>query len=164
MSFLSPILQRPDVRHLLVDARSGTVLARSIEIALDSRSRRRGLLGRTEMAPGSAMVIAPCSAIHTFFMRFPIDVAFVKKDGRVARAYGAVAPWRMRGALGGYAALEFPAGTLAAGGVRTGDQLVLVPEEGRAPGAGGSRERDAGQAGGEGAAGLDPDEGPGSAQ
>ena len=45
--------------------------------ALDSKSRRKGLLGRDTLADRHALVLAPCGSVHTFGMRFPIDVLFV---------------------------------------------------------------------------------------
>jgi uncharacterized membrane protein (UPF0127 family) len=127
MVFLSPILERPDIRYALKNESRGVALATTIEIALDSRSRRRGLLGRSGLAPGSALIIAPCESIHTFFMQFVIDVLFVAKDGRVVRAFERVAPWRMRAALTAFAAIEFGAGAIGSSGTRRGDRVILEP-------------------------------------
>jgi len=62
-----------------------------------------------------------------FFMRFPIDVAFVDGDGRVVRAYHGIRPWRVsRVVRGAKAAVELPAGTLARHGVERGSRLQLL--------------------------------------
>ena len=58
------------------------------------------------------MVIAPTSAVHTWFMKFDIDIAFVARDGRVLKARDTVRPWRMTGAFGGFAVIEMKAGSL----------------------------------------------------
>jgi uncharacterized membrane protein (UPF0127 family) len=125
--FLTPILRDAARPHQLTNARDGAVLADRIEIASDSRSRRKGLLGRDRMAPGAALVIAPCGGIHTFWMRFSIDVIFVKKDGRVVKCVDSIPPWRMALAVTAYAAIELPAGTIRLSKVSAGDRLIVVP-------------------------------------
>ena len=102
------------------------MVAVEIEPAFDSKSRNRGLLGRTGMDDGSALILAPCSSIHTFFMRFAIDVLFVKKDGRVVKTYSDLPAWRIAFALGAFAAIELPAGAAAASETRSGDTVVLT--------------------------------------
>jgi uncharacterized protein len=116
-----------DGRRLLVNARTGTVVARTIEIAFDSSTRNRGLLGRDLFAAGSALILAPCSSIHMFFMRFPIDAAFVNREGRILRIAANLRPWRIALSLRAYAVVELPAGTLAATATRVGDTLRLDP-------------------------------------
>lgn len=83
--FLTPMLERPEARWQLRDERNGAILASRLEAAFDSRSRRRGLLGRAGLEAGAALVVAPCNAIHTFFMRFPIDLLFVTRDGKIVK-------------------------------------------------------------------------------
>lgn len=63
---------------LVVDGRA----VATIELATTRRSRARGLLGRTTPPPGG-LWITPCRQVHTMKMRFPIDVAFVARSGRV---------------------------------------------------------------------------------
>ena len=75
------------------------------------------------------MLIAPTNAIHTFFMRFPIDVAFVARDGRVVKIRAAMPAWRISAAWGAHAVVEMAAGELARSGTVTGDSLVLVTRE-----------------------------------
>lgn len=71
------------------------------------------------------MVIAPTNAIHTFFMRFAIDVAFVAKDGRVVKIVRDLRPWRLAAAWGGFAVVEMAAGELARRSVAVGDSLCV---------------------------------------
>jgi uncharacterized membrane protein (UPF0127 family) len=75
------------------------------------------------------MLIAPSNAVHTFFMRFPIDIAFVTREGRVVKTYATLRPWRVAAALGAYAVVELPAGTLARCDTVAGDTLAIVPDE-----------------------------------
>jgi uncharacterized membrane protein (UPF0127 family) len=124
-SFLSPILKNPETAHQLVNGRTGEVVAHDVRTAFDSATRRKGLLGLDGMPPGSALIIAPCSAIHTWFMRFAIDIAFVAKDGRVVKVKRALGPWRMSGALSAHAVVELPAGALSSARTDRGDVLTL---------------------------------------
>ena len=124
-SFLSPLKKDPTPHWRLVNARTGRVIADEVWTAFDSASRRKGLLGRDSMPIGSAIVIAPTNAIHTFFMRFEIDVAFVSKDGRILKLRHRLRPWRVFGALKGFAAIELPGGTLEASGSQAGDNLAI---------------------------------------
>jgi uncharacterized membrane protein (UPF0127 family) len=73
------------------------------------------------------MIIAPTNAIHTWFMRFDIDIAFVNREGRVVKARSAVRPWRMTGALRGYAVIEMRAGSFEASDTVRGDVLEITP-------------------------------------
>src|SRR5918993_4161814 len=104
--FLQPLLRRGAPPMQLRNARSGLVVATVVETAVTSEDRRRGLLGREGLAPGHALVIAPTNLVHTFAMRFPIDILFVAKDGRVIKVREAVPPRRIAGAWGGFAVVE----------------------------------------------------------
>jgi uncharacterized membrane protein (UPF0127 family) len=110
----------------LVITRTGTTLADTIEIAGDSGARRRGLLGRDGLATGTALVIAPCSAVHTFGMRFSIDVIFAARDGRVMKIARDVAPRRFAVAWGAFAAIEMAAGEVGRSDVQIGDCLTVA--------------------------------------
>ena len=123
--FLSPLVGGSSKTLRLRNERTGLALASSIESAFDSATRRRGLLGRDALDPDAALVLAPCSGIHTFFMRFPIDVLFVRRDGVVAKVCGSMKPWRIAIAFGALAVIELRAG--AAAGIERGDVLTIDP-------------------------------------
>jgi uncharacterized membrane protein (UPF0127 family) len=125
--FLKPLLGKSDVPCRLVNQRNDHVVAETVFAAFDSASRRKGLLGRDGLAAGTALIIAPTNAIHTWFMRFDIDVAFVAKDGRVVKVSHRLRPWRLFAALRAYAAIELPPGALAASDTAPGDTLALEP-------------------------------------
>ncbi len=125
--FLKPLLGKSDVPCRLVNQRNRRVVAETVFTAFDSASRRKGLLGRDGLAAGTALIIAPTNAIHTWFMRFDIDVAFVAKDGHVVKVSHRLRPWRLFAALRGYAAIELPPGALASSETASGDTLALEP-------------------------------------
>ena len=103
-----------------------TLLAGRVEVAGTVGARFMGLMFRPALPAGHGIAITPCSSIHMFFMRFPIDVAFVDRDGVVRRAYHGIRPWRMsRVVRGARTAYELPAGTLAGAGVERGSRLRL---------------------------------------
>ena len=109
----------------LVNVRSREVIARGVELALDRATRRKGLLKRSGLDRDKALVLAPCFAVHTAFMRFPIDVVFVDKAGYVRRIVRDLQPWRLAASASAYATIEFAAGALAASDVKVGDRLCL---------------------------------------
>ena len=114
------MMARVSIRH----ARTGQVVA-AAEVAERAADRRRGLLGRDGLEPGTGMLLRPCSSVHTFFMRFRIDVVFLDRDGRVLRVVQGMGPGRL--AWGGWRAwqtLELASGAAAAAGVHRGDRLA----------------------------------------
>jgi uncharacterized membrane protein (UPF0127 family) len=118
------MLASPGDSFRLETEKTGATIAVNVEPAFDAAARRRGLLRRDRLASGSAMVLAPCAAIHTAFMRFPIDVIFAGNDGTILKICPAVKPWRLAVALKAFAAIELAAGGAAAASV--GDRLLLV--------------------------------------
>lgn len=125
-SFLAPLLKGalPGPKRLLNTTRN-SVLATVVEAAFTSSERRTGLLSRETFEPGHALIIAPSNAIHTFFMKFPIDVIYFARDGEVVKSRENLRPWRVSGALRGYGVVELPAGTLARTPVSRGDILTI---------------------------------------
>lgn len=128
MSFLDPLLAKPTADWILLNARHKHVVARTIETAFDRKARNRGLLGRSSLAEDSALILAPCNSIHTFFMRFAIDVAFVDRDGQIRRARQSLQPWRIQAAYRAFAVVELPSGALRRSDTRLGDHLYFAAE------------------------------------
>ena len=125
-SFLSPLLQTGRPPLILTNTRNKRIVAGTLLTAFDSASRRKGLLDHASLAEGSAMIIAPTSAIHTFAMRFVIDVIFVSKDGRGLKVKTAVKPRRIAAAWRAFAVVELPAGAIDQSDTRAGDRLQLA--------------------------------------
>ncbi len=111
--------------YTLLNAAGGAVVADVVVAALTRRTRNRGLLGRDHLAAGHALILAPCWTVHTWFMQFPIDVIFVKRNGLVVKTCAAVPPRRLLVGWGAYATVELAAGALERTPVRTGDRLEL---------------------------------------
>ncbi len=103
-------------------------IAGRVERALSLRARLVGLLGRASLDADEGLWIEPCDSIHTFFMRFPIDAAFVDRHGVVVRVLSDLKPWRAtRIHARARAVVELRAGTLARAGVEIGAKLSLDP-------------------------------------
>ncbi|MEU6861811.1 DUF192 domain-containing protein [Streptomyces sp. NPDC046876] len=94
-----------------------------LEVAASYRARTRGLLGRPGLT--GALLLTPATSVHTFGMRFPIDVAHLDRALRVI-AVTTMPPNRLgRPRLRARHVLEAEAGAMAAWGLRTGTALTL---------------------------------------
>ena len=124
--FLQPLGKSGVVPQVLVNTRTGLILATDLELAADSRTRTKGLLGRASLAQDTVMILAPCNGIHTFFMRFAIDVVFTDRQVRVLKVVRGLKPWRIGFSLRAFSALEFAAGGHDDTVVAKGDQLVFA--------------------------------------
>jgi uncharacterized membrane protein (UPF0127 family) len=103
-------------------SKRGTIIARRIELAGTSAQRRRGLLGRSKLDPEEGIYLVPCGWIHTFRMKFPIDVVFLGRDGRVLSVHHSLRPGRLsKIVLRARGALELSAGRIRATGTEVGD-------------------------------------------
>ena len=123
--FLQSLLKRGEGTPVIRNTRTGLLVATELETAFDSSDRKKGLLGRDGLAPGQALIIAPTNLVHTFAMRFPIDILFVARDGRVIKVCNAVPRRRIAGAWGGFAVIETAAGQLEVSGTRAGDLIEV---------------------------------------
>jgi hypothetical protein len=112
----------------LINERTHEALATDLELAVTRRARRRGLLGRDGLDQSAAIILAPCAAVHTMFMRFAIDVLFLDRDGCAVKIVSDVAPWRIALAARAYAVVEMAAGSARRHGIQIGDRLYVSPE------------------------------------
>src|SRR3712207_6515464 len=112
------------MRELTLRRENGDVVCDRCVVADKPLSRLKGLLGRSELRPGEGLLLRPASAIHTCFMRFPIDVVFLDREWRVVRVADGIAPWRAASSRGAKAVLELPAGESARRGLAPGDVLL----------------------------------------
>lgn len=101
----------------------GSVLAEVTDVANTSAKRRKGLLGCDALPEGHALWIVPCESVHTWFMKFPIDVVYLDRKHRVRKVCRAVPPWRLSICMPAHSVLELPAGVIETSGTQPGDQL-----------------------------------------
>lgn len=72
-----------------------TLLGLKLKVAENWWERCRGLIGRAAPAPGEGLLIPHCNAIHTFFMRYPINAIFLDKHDQVVKKAENIRPWRL---------------------------------------------------------------------
>ena len=122
--FLVPLLDAHAPTRL-INVSQGLVLATAVVPALDSTSRKRGLLGRDAFPVEAALVLAPCNAVHMFGMRFPIDVLFVDRRGVVIKRALGLQRNRIAIAWRAFATIEFCAHHPGVARTKLGDTLAL---------------------------------------
>lgn len=108
-----------------------TILCARLEDAGGLAGQSRGLLGRDGLEPGQGMLFVrgrfePFMWMHMFFMRFPINVVFLDREGRVIRINHQLKPWRVSSIVfGARSALELAAGAAARSGTMVGDRVTF---------------------------------------
>ncbi|OGH05896.1 MAG: hypothetical protein A2W22_02535 [Candidatus Levybacteria bacterium RBG_16_35_11] len=106
---------------------TGKKLSNNIEVANNLLKRMKGLLGKKEMLDGEALWIKPCISVHTFFMKFPIDIVFLNKRNQVIAAIRNLQPNHITRLYSKAASvLELPAGILEATNTRVGDEIEIA--------------------------------------
>lgn len=102
-----------------------TLVAGRATLANTSELRRRGLLKHERLEEGEGLLIVPCEGVHTFGMRFPIDVIYLSKKRVVLKIRPEMPRRRMSFCLRAHSVLELPAGMAAKTGTVVGDQLEV---------------------------------------
>lgn len=100
-------------------------LVAKARVATSMWSRFWGLLGRGSLPSQEGLLIDPCNSVHTFFMRFPIDVLFLDEDDRVLKISSELRPFRVAFGRGARRVLEIAAGRAASVGVLVGDKMTF---------------------------------------
>ena len=105
------------------------LLGDRVTLADTSETRRTGLLKHESLPKGEGLWIIPCEAVHTFRMKFPIDVVFIDKNKRVTKIVPAMKKSRMAVSLRARSVVELTAELAAETGMEVGDQLEITPVE-----------------------------------
>jgi uncharacterized membrane protein (UPF0127 family) len=117
----------PEARMTVRNLSRQTVLATRLEVADTGAKRNKGLLGRSGLETGEGLWIVPCESVHTFFMRFPIDLVYLDRRNRVRKVRSAVGPWRLSVCLSAHSIIELPAGVVLSTQTQKGDTLEFSP-------------------------------------
>jgi len=132
MNLVRRLLTRPSrpsreqsVRLNVMNRTRQIQLAHSIEVADEASTRRKGLLGRTNLLAGEGLWIVPCEAIHTFGMKFPIDLVFLDRNKVVKKVRHNVVPGRLSICLSAHSVLELASGSIRLSGTLPGDALEI---------------------------------------
>lgn len=116
---------RSDVRLSVRNLTRDTLIANSLEAAASGPKRSKGLLGRNGIEKGGGLWIIPCEAVHTFFMKFPIDLIYIDRNYRVKKVRSNVGPWRISGCLTAHSVIELPSGSVRESKTERGDLLEI---------------------------------------
>ena len=109
----------------MIHGRTGAVLVPHLKAAQGRLQRMRGLIGRAGLPPGGGLLIENCSCIHTCFMKFPVDLLFLGRDGSVVKLVADVRPWRLSAAWRGCSVVELPTGALNRLPLAVGDRVHI---------------------------------------
>ena len=124
MGYIKNTMQMQTVQ--VVNATKGTVVAQQAGLATSLGQRLKGLLGRSSISTNEALILRPCASIHTFFMRFSIDVLFLDKNMQVIRLIQNFPPYRLSPTVwGSQMVIELPTGKIIQTGTQIGDKLEL---------------------------------------
>ena len=101
-------------------------VANQVKVAKGSVERMIGLMFKKEMNGFDGLLIDPCNSIHTFFMKYHLDLIFIGKGNRIVKIIRNIAPWRMTWMYyKSHKVLELKGGTLP-NGVNEGDILEVT--------------------------------------
>ena len=106
-----------------------TLLADRADIADTSATRNRGLLKHTGLAEGEGLWIVPCEGVHSFFMKFAIDVVFLNKKRVVTKLRPNMVKSRIAFSVRAHSTLELPVGMIQKSQTAVGDQLEMEKYE-----------------------------------
>jgi uncharacterized membrane protein (UPF0127 family) len=115
-----------DVRLRISNLTRQSELAHHVEVADYGAKRRKGLLGREMLSRGEGLWIVPCEAVHTFGMKFPIDLVYLDRDKRVKKIRNNMPPWRISVCLSAHSVLELSSGSIRRTGTKPGDRLEFT--------------------------------------
>lgn len=113
---------------MILNVTRNTCVATITRVADRFFSRLKGLLGTESLAEGAALVITPCSSIHTFGMAYPIDVLFIGDDNKVLRIISSFSPGRAACCGNSRCVIELPSGAAAVSQTQVGDVIVIKRE------------------------------------
>lgn len=103
------------------------MIADAIKVADNFVTRTFGLIPKSSLKEGEGLMIKPCCSIHTFFMKFAIDVLFVNQKNEVVALYENVKPWRILPVhFSSQYVIELPAGEITKKGIEKYDALTLT--------------------------------------
>jgi uncharacterized protein len=111
--------------QVTVAREDGTPLCERCVLADNPVTRLKGLLGRAGLESGEGLLLSPAPAIHTWFMRFPIDAVFLDRELTVVGVAPRLSPWRWAHRARARAVLELSAGESERRGIRVGERLSV---------------------------------------
>ncbi len=113
----------------VINASKDAILADEAKMANTFFTRLIGLLNRNSLRKGEALILIPSNSIHSFFMRFKIDVIFLDKTGKVVALLPSFRPWRLSPVyFNSHSTIELPEHTLQLTQTQPGDIIKIAQE------------------------------------
>lgn len=110
----------------IYNSTQNNLIADDIKVAENFFTRSIGLLSKKSLSGNEGLIIKPCCSIHTFFMKFDIDVLFVNKQNKIIALYENVKPWRILPIhLRSYYVIELPSGSIMNKNIQKNDIVAL---------------------------------------
>jgi len=107
--------------------REGTTVAERAKLANTFFSRLKGLLGTKQLGEGEALILEPCQSIHTFFMKYDLDIIFLDKKNIIVGVAEHLKPNRLSSFYRKASkAVELPSGGVLKGKVVIGEKLEFI--------------------------------------
>jgi len=111
----------------IINENTNKLLISNVIMADTFITRLKGLMFKKKLEENTAMLIHPCNMIHTFFMKFPLDILFISKEYEVIYVIENMLPGNtspfIKKAMG---VLELPAGTIEKTNTKKGDFLNII--------------------------------------
>jgi uncharacterized membrane protein (UPF0127 family) len=111
----------------LVNLDNGQTVSDSIELAVTFLTRLKGLMFRAQLSQGGGLYLHPCKSIHTFFMKFPIDVLYLNKDWKIVGLEEQLQPGKIgRNVPGAVSVIELESGSIQKNSIKEGQIVKLL--------------------------------------
>lgn len=111
----------------IINRSNQKVIADNIKIADSPLKRLTGLLNRTGLEEGEALLVIPCNCIHSFGMRFDFDAIFLDKNNKVVHLTKEMKPCKISPfVFSACSTLELPPGVIDKAGIKINDILEFL--------------------------------------
>lgn len=114
--------------YRIVNETKGVTIVSLAKIASNFFSRLLGLMFKKKIKKDEALIFYQAPSIHTFFMRFPIDIVFLDKTMKVKRIVNCLRPGKAVICKGAYVTIEFFSGKIKDENISLGDQIKILPQ------------------------------------
>jgi uncharacterized protein len=116
------------MKQMRIGDQNGKIFFSNCSVTENALERMIGLLGKAKLDSDECLWIEPCNSVHTFFMKFPIDVAFANSKGEIVAIYENLKPWRHSAIhFRAKGVLEAKAGSFEKLKIQKGKVLKLCP-------------------------------------
>lgn len=108
-------------------SKQNNIICESCEVANNHFTRFMGLMFRKGLKENCGLILDPCNQIHTFHMKFPIDVITIDENNVILEIFEAVEPWKVKPAVKhGKKVIELDANVAKQKDLHIGDKLTIT--------------------------------------